>query len=181
MKPIAISIGAGLIVLILLVPLLPVSNEESAPVEQGAVSAPVDAADAPASASIPSEYEAPPLWNANNLVGTAWEADLADLPIVDDPDSNLRMRYEFFAPGRIRLTFERIESRGAEEDTFFRGFLPDTEGTFTVEGAQILVTARMVTGDSTDTIEIRGDRLYYHGGEMTPLHAQPQAAPGAGY
>jgi len=181
MKPIVISIGAGLIVLILLVPLLPVSNGESAPAEQEAVSAPADAPDAPAAPTIPSEYEAPPQWNANNLVGTAWEADLADLPIVDDPDSNLRVRYEFFAPGRIRLTFERIESGGEEEDTFFRGFLPDTEGTYTVEGAQILVTARMITGDSTDTIEIRGDRLYYHGGEMTPRHAQPQTAPAPGY
>lgn len=183
-KP-AIAIGVILIAALLAVPLLPTETEGGGDAEPAASpeAAPVEAEPAP---RIPSEYEAPPLWNAGNLTGTAWEADMSEMPAIDDPDSDLLIRYEFFAPGRLRLSFERDVPEGEDEDeglgeTFFQGFLPDTEGTYTVEGAQIHVSARMITGESTDVIEIRGDQLYYHGAAMTPLHAPAEQAPVYGY
>lgn len=174
MQKAAIAVALILVGSILAIPLLPTPAEESAASGGEAGGAPAEATTATA-AAIPSEHEAPPLWNEQNIVGTAWEVSLASMPEIDDPDSTLLVQYSFVRPGRIELSFSDEELDEEEDDigaTFFKGLLPDTEGTYRIEGAQIQVTARMVTGESTDIIEIRGDRLYYHGAEMTPVHEQ---------
>jgi len=177
MRKLAFALGAGILVTLLVVPFLPIA-------EDGGGRAPAAHTSAPSpSATIPSEYEAPPLWNEENILGTAWEAGLGDMPMIDDPDSVLRIQYYFIAPGQIRVSFkdEEVEAANAAGQALFQTFLPDSEGDFRIDGAQIHVTARIFGADRTDIIEIRGDRLYYHEAEMTPLHEEEPAGalPGA--
>lgn len=151
--------------------------------------APPDAGDAAAtkaggdpapegSVQIPTVAEAPPQWNAYNLVGTAWQATIAR--DFGSWDSEMVFMYSFNSPGRVVLRAidpeidldpELSESRRAMR----AAMLPFTEGSYEVENGTIHLRIRVMGREADDTIEIRGQDLYFSGVPMTRV--QPFAAP----
>lgn len=129
-------------------------------------------------AGVPSLTVAPPEWDAERLVGTAWEADMSAAP-EEEWQADMVFLYSFNRPGYVVMrtvdteaeaeedsAIERSEAQQALLESLKEAFLPDFEGSYRVEGGTIHLSVPMLGQPRTDSIEIRGRQLYYHGVPM---------------
>jgi len=129
-----------------------------------------------AEAAIPSVSEAPPEWDEESLAGTAWTADMSNAE--GEWKAELIFTYYFQRPGRVILRTtdaEMIDESDAEYseadkilmDSLWDAFLSDEAGSYSIEDGTIEMKIMMLGMERSDTIEIRGNDLYYHGVKMT--------------
>lgn len=128
--------------------------------------------------SVPSRATAPPRWNGERLVGTAWQADMSHA--TGEWQADLTFIYSFNRPGYVVMRtldadaedgVDELETSAEEDALRVEGSgenaLPDFEGTYRVEDGTIHLDVPILGMKRTDTIAIRGRTLFYHGIPMT--------------
>lgn len=174
----AVTAAAVLLAIILIAPpLISLLQADDAPEPEPAEETEAAAPPAP---DIPSPEEAPPLWDAQSLVGTAWTADFAE-----HADAELRemehiqgVEFHFTGPGQIAMEMNRHEEPDEDRPSWMDHLVmgPSSEGTYEVNGPRIDLRVRSQFGWSEDTIEIRGEDLYFSGMKMKRINGH-----GGGY
>ncbi len=158
---------AILFALVLIVPPLISALRDNEPAAE-----PAEEAVAPEEPSIPSPEEAPPLWDAQRLAGTAWRLDFSQHPDeeLQAMENIQHIEFHFTAPGQVRMEMGRDEEDGENPMPMWMKTLTSAEGSYEVNGPQMDLRLRTQMGWSEETIDVRGEDLYFSGVSMTRIN-----------